>query len=335
MTPSSLVFATPWWLLALLPLPWLGWRLLRAYRQRRASVMLRHPVIEQWGATDPAAVPVRAPRPWVPWLQISGLALLVLALAQPQWLGAWIQPPPPARSILLLVDASPSMMAQDFPADSVSGKSGDITRMDAMKQALNRFVAARPQDRFSVIVVTDVASTLLPMTADHQALQFWINQLQPGLNGSATALGDGLALAIRRMGQAVHAGKKPPLLVIWTDGFNTGGLMTPGEALALARERGIHVYTVNLAPKGAPPEPGQPTLAQIASLSGGAPIAAGNLKELNAVTNRIAQREAGPPTQPTERTHHPLYMWPALLGVLMLLLAGFLARRDSQGGGSE
>lgn len=325
-----LTLASPWWLLGLLPLPWLWWRLVQRHRRRRSAVMLRHPVIEQLGEHLAGERSSSAVRPWGPWLQVLGLAALLLALAQPQWLGRWIQPPPPARSILLLVDASPSMMARDFPASKGgAGKDDYITRMAAMKQALGRFVAARPRDRFSVIVVTDAAATLLPMTADHQAIRFWLDQLQPGLHGSATALGDGLALAIRRMGQAVHAGRHPPLLVIWTDGFNTGGLMTPAEALSLARERGIHIYTVNLAPAGAPPQPGQPSLAQIADLSGGAPIAAGNLKQLNEVTDRIAKREARPSEKPTRREHHPLYLWPVLLGLLLLMSAAVQARRES------
>ena len=320
-----LSFAAPWWLLGLIPLPWLGWRWWRVHEVASARLVLRHPLIEKL-LDRLEGQPLRSgTQRWTALLKTASVAALILALAEPQWLGAWAKPPPPARSVMLLVDASPSMMAQDFP----TADGNDISRMAAMRQALNRFVRARTQDRFSLIVVTDSAATLLPMTADHRALHFWIDQLVPGINGSATALGDGLALAIRAMGPVNAAGQAAPLLVVWTDGFNTGGIMTPAESLALARERGIHVYTVNLAPEGAAPESGEPTLAEIANLSGGAPIAAGNLDKLNAVTEQIAKREAGPATQPTHRIHYPLYLWPVLLAALLMLVVMVLARREA------
>ncbi|MBD3815997.1 MAG: VWA domain-containing protein, partial [Halothiobacillus sp.] len=259
-------------------------------------------------------------------LWLGAYAALVIGLANPVWEGDFIPAPPPARSILLLVDASPSMQAEDFPA----GKDRFIARIDAMKQGLLRFIAARPQDRFSVIVVTDSAGTLVPMTTDHAVLDYWIRQLRAGINGSDTALGDGLAMAIRSIAAQSQAGQPAPLLVVWTDGFSTGGLMTPAEALSLARAYGIKLFTVNLAPKGSPPDQGQPSLAQLADLTGGKPILAGDLAAMNAVTDQIAASVAPKSATPTERRHIPLYAGFVVLATALFLWAQILLWREPE-----
>jgi len=317
---SALTLASPWWLLALLPLPWLYAPLGRYLISRPVAVMLRHPLVEGRENASPPARRVQA----IAGLWLGAYAALVIGLANPVWEGDFIPAPPPARSILLLVDASPSMQAEDFPA----GPDHYLSRIDAMKQGLLRFIAARPQDRFSVIVVTDSAGTLVPMTSDHAVLEYWIRQLRAGINGSDTALGDGLAMAIRSISAQSQAGQPAPLLVVWTDGFSTGGLMTPAEALALARTYHIHLFTVNLAPKGSPPEEGQPSLAELAALTGGKPILAGDIAAMNAVTNQVALSESPKAALSTERRQVPLYVGFVILAALLLLFAQALLWRE-------
>lgn len=320
---NALTLAAPLWFLALAPLPWLWAPLRRFVSGRAAAVMLRHPLIT---GQDTPRTPSHAAR-WVPLLWLAAYAALVLALAGPIWQGDFIPATPPARSILLVVDASPSMQAEDFPTEN----GQFISRMDAMRQGLLRFIAARPKDRFSVVVVTDSAGTLVPMTADHAVITYWVNQLTAGINGSDTALGDGLAMAIRHIAAQSQAGKPAPLLVVWTDGFSTGGLMTPAEALALARAHDIHIYTVNLAPIGSTPDNGQPSLAQLADLTGGKPILAGDLAAMNAVANQISASETPIAARPTQRRQVPLYAGLLVLVAALLLAAHGLLIRE-QGG---
>ena len=307
---NGLHLAAPLWLFLLVPLPWLFTPLVRALGNQPVRHLLRHPLI---AATPSSAPPTRLLRA-IAGLMIAAVALLILAAAQPQVAGNYLKPPPPARSIILLVDASPSMQAQDFPV----GNGQFISRIDAMKQGLLRFVAARPNDRFAVIVVTDAAGTLVPMTADHAVINYWIHQLRAGINGSDTALGDGLALAIRQISAQSTAGQPNPLLVIWTDGFSTGGLMTPAEALTVARAAHIQLFTVNLAPVGSTPDDGQPSLAQLATLSGGKPILAGDLAAMNQVTNAVAASRTPSAAAPTERQQIPLAAW--LIAAALALL---------------
>lgn len=322
---SNLTLAAPLWLLALVPLPWLLAPVRRFLASRSAALMLRHPMIASHTAPPRVSPAAR----WVPVFWLAAYAALVVALAQPIWQGDFVPSPPPARSILLVVDASPSMQAQDFP----TGHNQYISRMDAMREGLLRLIAARPQDRFSVVVVTDSAGTLVPMTADHAVLTYWIKQLVAGVNGSDTALGDGLAMAIRSIQNQTQAGQPAPLLVVWTDGFSTGGLMTPAEALALARAHHIQMYTVNLAPIGSTPDSGQPSLAQLADLTGGKPILAGDLAAMNQVANQIAASSMPPTARATERRHLPLYRGLLLLAIGLILAAQILLLRE-QGAGT-
>lgn len=317
---TALGMTAPWWLLALLPLPWVYAPLKHGLIRRPSAVMLRHPLLAGMEQTHPPSRRV----PLIVGLWLGTYAALVISLANPIWEGEFVPSPPPARSILLLVDASPSMQAEDFPA----GNDQYISRIDAMKQGLLRFIAARPQDRFSVIVVTDSAGTLVPMTTDHVVLDYWIRQLRAGINGSDTALGDGLAMAIRSIAAQSRAGQPAPLLVVWTDGFSTGGLMTPAEALALARAYGIKLFTVNLAPKGSAPDQGQPSLAELAELTGGKPILAGDIAAMNEVTDQIALSETSKSTTPTQRRHIPLYAGFVILATLFFLWAQILLWRE-------
>lgn len=321
--PGEFWFNAPIWLALLLPLPWLWPRLRRQLAQRPARLMLRHPQFQ--GASES---PSTGHWPGVlAALWLAALAAVILAMAVPQRAGK-VQPlPPPARSIILVVDASPSMQAQDFPV----GDGHFISRIDAMKQGLLRFVASRPQDRFSVVVVTDAAGTLVPMTTDHAVLDYWIKQLRAGINGSDTALGDGLALAIRTITAQSQAGKPDPLLVVWTDGFSTGGLMSPAEALSLARAHHIRLYTINLAPVGSTPDDGQPSLAQLAELSGGKAILAGDLAAMNAVADQIKPSQLVPSEQPTVRQPVNLAAGFLILALVLWLLGLVIDARRTGG----
>ena len=305
-------FDSPWVLLLLLPvaaaLPALRCRV----RERPPAHLLRHPAL---GAFEEGATRSPGGQRWLLALLAVALVSLVVALARPVWIGETIAAEPPSRSIMLLVDASPSMSRQDFLAADGSSAS----RMAVMREALLAFLDAHPNDRFSLMVVTDSAGTLVPETGDHDVLRFWIEQLEPGLDGSATALGDGLAVAMEAIAQRRERGRVPPRLLVWTDGVNTGGEMTPAEALTVARAENIELFTINLAPEDVGPADGEPTLEDLSRLSGGEAIAAGDREALLAVTEVIDRHEASPSAGDTRRERHSL-----LVAVLLLALVSLV-----------
>lgn len=309
-------FDSPWvlLLLAALPLVYPAWS--RRVRDRPPSRLLRHPALGR--DTDGAG-----PRGGQRWLLVAllvALTALITALARPVWVGESVDRQAPARSIVLLVDASPSMSTRDFR----DAADQPVSRMEMMREALEAFIDEHPQDRFSLMVVTDSAGTVVPETDDHDALRFWIEQLEPGLDGSATALGDGLAVAMESIAERRERGEAPPQLLVWTDGVNTGGEMSPAEALTLARAENIELFTINLAPKDTEPADGDPTLEDLARLSGGEAIAAGDREALLAVTEVIERHEPENDGAETRRERESLLVWFLALGLVALLVAQIL-----------
>jgi len=226
------------------------------------------------------------------------------------------------------------MSARDFR----DAEGEPVSRMTVMREALLAFLESHPGDRFSLLVVTDSAGTLVPETDDHAVLRFWIEQLEPGLDGSATALGDGLAVAMEHIAQRRERGmehiaqrrergEEPPQLLVWTDGVNTGGEMSPAEALTVARAENIQLFTINLAPADGGVVGGEPTLEDLARLSGGEAIPAGDREALLSVTETMARHQAVDADQPTHRTRHPLLSWFLAAGLFGLLMAQFVNAR--------
>jgi Ca-activated chloride channel family protein len=307
---------SPWVLLLSLPVAMAVPAWYRRVNERPPVHRLRHPALGHPGADS------RRPpgRHWLVFLLVFSLASLIVALARPVWIGEATSTGSPARSIMLLVDASPSMARKDFR----NAEGASVSRMEAMREGLLAFLDAHPEDRFSLMVVTDSAGTVVPETADHEVLRFWIEQLEPGIGGSATALGDGLAAAMKAVAERRERGRVPPRLLVWTDGVNTGGEMSPAEALAVARAENIELFTVNLAPEDVGATDGDPTLEDLARLSGGQAIDAADREALLGVAEAVDRHEATPGADRTRRERHSLLAVFLSLGLVALVGAQWL-----------
>ncbi|MGC8854797.1 MAG: VWA domain-containing protein [Halothiobacillaceae bacterium] len=305
-----ITFAHPWLLLSLPVVLWLGWRWRAAAPAAfsRAPLRLRHPALARLGLGATRTAP--AARRWLPLV----LALLVLAAARPQSEGGWLPPAGEGRDILLLIDASPSMSIHDMTLD---GKS--VPRMAVLKQAALGFINARLQDRLGLIVFSDAAATTVPLTFDRAVVAMQLARLTPGSTGAATAIGEGLGVALRQ----VEGRTPPPVIVLFTDGDNTGGILRPREVLAYAQALGLRLYTVAVTPEPALPttdagELREPTLAEMSELTGGAAYRAGDADSLAHILAEIDRREPTTLPPPTERVK--LEWYPAPLGLALLLL---------------
>ncbi|MGA7802475.1 MAG: VWA domain-containing protein, partial [Gammaproteobacteria bacterium] len=261
--------------------------------------------------------------PWPRRLAAGALGLLVVALAQPQWLGPWIQRVPTGRDLVLLVDTSATMSIRDF---QWQGRA--VQRISVLKALVNRFVTARPADRFGVIAFGSVAGTLVPPTFDRDLLTGMIRRLQVGIAGQNTALGDAIALGLKQLhGQA----QLRPAFILFSDGGDSNaGQMTTREAVELARKDGVAVYTVAISsrpdtavPAAAADTAGdaQPNLRQIAQLTGGRYYRAGTTGALRNVIDAIGEREKTVPRAPTRRAVQQWYLLPLLLAVLLFCVA--------------
>lgn len=322
-------FAAPLWLLAL-PLPWLALWLMRRGRLTRrgtqADNALIHPHAELLGEL---AGNRRAAPP--PWLWLAGSLLLIVALAQPQRLRPDAPPPSPGHNIMVAVDVSGSMRALDYRVD---GKP--VSRLDMVKRHLPEFIAARAGDRLGLIAFADDAMTYIPLTTDHALFTTLLAELHQGLAGERTALGDAMALGITQL-QATAPPRRDQasrILILFTDGSNTAGTVTPDNALLLARQQQVRIYTVGIGsdatvafPRGPVLDPvatelpvNEDLLRHIAKASGGRYYLATAQRPLAPILEDIDDLEQDIIDDRDDRQRYDNLFWLPLLSGLLLLL---------------
>jgi Ca-activated chloride channel family protein len=176
---------------------------------------------------------------WVALLNAAALMLLVLALAQPQRIGELIPEAPEGREIVLLLDTSKTMSIDDFEVDGLR-----IDRLSVLKSVVSKFIEARQGDRFGVIVFGSTAATLVPPSFDSDLVNGMVRQVQVGVAGDNTALGDAIGLALKQLSE--RQALRPALILFSDDTDNNAGDLTPGEGLELARRLGVAIYTVQI-----------------------------------------------------------------------------------------
>lgn len=316
-------FAHPLWLLLVVPLlvsvRW--WYRLRRDAANGATTFV-HPNISAFQDAEqppPASV-------WARRAAVAALVLLIVALAQPERLGPWLQRLPSGRDLVLLIDTSATMSIRDFRWEGQR-----VARISVLKALVTRFVQRRRSDRFGIVAFGSVAGTLVPPTFDRDLLVGMIRRLQVGIAGQNTALGDAIGLALKR----VHGqGKLRPALILFSDGgASNAGQLTTREAMELARREGVAIYTVavsgtaDAASAGAAADGGpnsQPNLRQIAELTGGKYYRAGTTSALRKVIRDIGTRERTVARAPIRRAAQQWYLLPLLLAASLLSMAGLL-----------
>ena len=235
--------ANPACLLLALTLPAIAW-----LRARRGQPVFVIPYVARWSGRN--AVP-RSRLPVV--LTSVGLMALALALARPQKIEAKRLVHEKGYDIMLAIDLSGSMLAEDYESGGQR-----INRLQAIKPIVEAFMARRPADRIGVVTFGGRAYTLAPLTADHDWLRQQVGRLKVGLIEDGTAIGDAVALAVSRLGQPDREEqglRKGGFIVLLTDGANNAGAIAPLQAAGLAQAKGIPVYTIGAGRDGAVPMP--------------------------------------------------------------------------------
>lgn len=322
-------FAWPWLLLAV-GLPWVL-QLLPPLRAGDGEAALRVPWrrrlrdVAEGGSGRPQARGF----PWLRWL---AWCLLCVAAARPQQLGPPVAPPQAGRELMLAVDLSASMGEEDM---ELGGRIVD--RLTAAKAVLADFLDRRAGDRVGLIVFGDRAYALTPLTPDRQSVRQQLDGTVVGLAGRATALGDAIALATKRLQHRdANAPARDRVLILLTDGVNTAGLLEPERAAQIARDAGVRIHAIAFGgagaavsvfgfqlPLGGGDEVDEAGLAKIAELTGGRFFRARAVDELAGIYAEIDRLEpvqrAGQVVRPRiER--YPLPLGLALtLGALVLL----------------
>lgn len=170
-------------------------------------------------------------------LRLLAIGCAIVILCRPQTHNKWISSNVEGTDIVIALDMSTSMLAQDFTPD----------RFGAAKEVAAKFVQGRETDNIGLVVFAGECFTQTPMTNDKTILLNSINSLEMGMLEDGTAIGDGLATAINRI---VDGKAKSKSIILLTDGSNNTGLVAPETAADIAREKGIKVYTIGVGSNG-------------------------------------------------------------------------------------
>lgn len=306
-------------LLLALPMPWLLRRWLpRAPEQGGGA--LRVPFYGELVALagDGADAPARRRRwAWLAWF------LLCLAAARPQWIGEADSLPVSGRDLMLAVDVSGSMAAEDM---EVGGRRVD--RLTAVKVVLADFLERRVGDRIGLLLFGQFAYQMTPLTFDRRSVAYQLETSTIGLAGRETAIGDAIGLAVKRLRQRPAQQR---VLILLTDGVNTAGQLTPLKSAELAQAEQVRVYTVAIgSERGSMQVFGLPvatpgaeidaeTLAKIAEMTGGKFFHAHDTAELAGIYGELDRLEPAEQEGEPLRPRAELFTWPLLLAMLLAL----------------
>lgn len=315
------------WALVLLPLPLLVWWL--APPKREAVQAVRVPFFDGLAAAagaTPRAGAVVLNRRFVQMATAVLIWLLVIfALAKPEWVGEPIEQTDAARDVMLAIDISGSMDQKDF----VSADGTKLRRMDAVKQVVGEFIDRREGDRVGLIVFGTRAYVQIPFTQDLNTAKALLDEIEVGMAGPNTALGDAIGLAIRTFEVSKVEQR---LLILLTDGSDTGSLMTPINAAEIAHQNGVETYTIGAGdPEGAAEERVDfDTLQEVARRAGGQFFNAADVEGLETVYARIDELVPQEIKTVSFRPRQTLVHWPmgiaVALGILGYILLLTLAR---------
>ena len=313
------------WLFLLLPLPWVYRRLLRPVAPHQDGV-LRVPFLQDFDPLNVDKQPRVAPR-WPLWMAAFAWLLLLTASTRPQWLGDLVQLPISGRDLMLAVDLSGSMDERDFRRN---GKF--IDRLTATKWVAADFIEQRQGDRLGLILFGEQAYLQTPLTFDLKTVQTLLFESVIGLAGQATAIGDAIGLAVKRLRQRKSGDK---VLILLTDGANTAGTVSPLDAADLAAKQNLKIYTIGIGADemivrdffgnrriNPSADLDEATLKAIAEKTGGKYFRARDTNELRQIYQILDKLEPLDKDFQHFRPRIELYPWPlgAALGLGTLLM---------------
>ena len=273
---------------------------------------------------------MQAPRSWKIYLlhapfvlRILTFVMIVLVLARPQTTDNWQNTEIEGIDIMLAVDVSTSMLAEDLKPN----------RIEAAKQVAAEFINGRPNDNIGITLFAGESFTQCPLTVDHAVLLNLIKDVKCGLIEDGTAVGMGIANAVTRLKDSKAKSK---VIILLTDGTNNRGDISPLTAAEIAKSFGIRVYTIGVGTNGTAPYPypvggtvqyvnlpveiDEKTLTQIAGIAEGNYYRATSNSKLKEVYEEIDKLEKTKLNVKQYSKRQEEYRWFALGAFLCVLL---------------
>ncbi|HEY3817707.1 MAG TPA: VWA domain-containing protein [Polyangiaceae bacterium] len=267
---------------------------------------------------------------FVPALRWLGAALVIVALARPSIEHRNVTVQASGVDIVLAVDVSGSMQARDMVTTSASEP---ISRLDAAKEVVSRFVQARPNDRIGLVAFAGEPYLASPLTLDHDWVLQNVARLDPSQLGDGTAIGSAIAAGVRRLDAK---GAKSRILIVLTDGQNNAGKIQPNVAAEAARALGVKIYAIGVGSTGEALVPvsddhgheqlvqarvdvDEPAMRRVAELTGGKFYRATDTKSLSDVYADIDRFEKTTRTAEIFTRHDERFAWFAVPGLALVL----------------
>lgn len=331
-------FANPYAWLCLL-LPFLVWYFLPAAKGLHGDA-LRVPFLKDlakinlksgsiWGGLSAGASKITS----ASWLAMYLVfALLTAALARPQWVGEPLRLKNYSRDILLVMDISTSMLEPDFV---VNGRPVD--RLTAVKKVAADFIDKRTDDRVGLVLFGSRAYLQAPITFDKASVKEILRSMEAGMAGNSTAIGDALGLSLKSLKDSPNLDRK--MIILLTDGENNDGSVTLPQAIKLAKDEGVKVYTIGVGADQALVQSifgyrmlgrsdlDEASLQQIADETQGSYFRAKDTSSLQKVYAAIDKLEPTLNDNTYVQEVKELYWIPLLAAVLLASLLIFLKRR--------
>ncbi len=317
----EITFANPdfFWLLLIIPLM-IVWYIIR---EKKFYGTIKITTTKSFGNS-----PLGILRHTLIVLRSIAIAALITALARPQTSLSWQDVTTEGIDIIIALDISGSMLAEDFKPN----------RLEASKQVAMDFISERPYDRIGLVVYAGESFTQCPLTTDHDVLLNLFDDIDFGIIEDGTAIGMGLATSVSRLKDSEAISK---VAILLTDGSNNRGTIPPITAAEIAQEFGIRVYTVGVGSNGTAPMPmkdqfgrtvyqnvpvkiDEKTLKEIASIADGQYFRATNKNNLESIYKEIDKLEKSK-IEVTEYKKKSEKFWPfASVSAILLLLEFFL-----------
>jgi len=242
--------------------------------------------------------------------------------------------PVKGRNLMLAVDLSGSMQTPDYV---IEGRH--VTRLDAIKSIAGEFIERRVGDRIGLILFGTHAYLQTPLTFDRKTVHSLLDESAIGLAGPETAIGDAIALAVKRLRQSAEGDR---ILILLTDGVSNAGEMEPAKAAELAAKQGIIIYTVGIGSEQmqiptlfgtqtvkTPNDLDEKGLRNIATVTGGQYFRASDMAQLSQIYTLLDKLHPVVQGEQTLRPRKSLFYWPLSFSLLLASLILLLNRKVS------
>lgn len=260
-------------------------------------------------------------------------ALLTTAITKPQLVGEAIPLKSENREILMIMDISTSMLERDF---AVGNRR--IDRLTAVKKVASDFIEKRNNDKIGLILFGTNAYLQSPITHDRKSVEETLLSMDAGMAGNSTAIGDALGLALKKIKDGTNKDKK--VIILLTDGENNDGSLSIEEAINLAKEEGIKIYTIGVGSERnlvqsmfgfniqlGDDELDEKSLKELADVTGGSYFRARDTQSLQEIYKIIDQMEPTANEDKFTQEVEDIYYLPLILALALSFALIFNTRK--------